>query len=138
MKTTPQRTEIARFLKRARNHPSALEIYGRISQKFPNMSFATVYNNLKMLAEKGRIKTLDLDPQKTRFDPDVSKHHHIICLKCGKIEDIRRKYRIKTAVPKKCRYTALSNTVHFYGICAGCKKKSGRRRTKKTAGGKNK
>jgi Fur family peroxide stress response transcriptional regulator len=37
---------------------------------FPTMSFATIYNTLETLIEKGIIQGLGIDPDKKRFDPN--------------------------------------------------------------------
>lgn len=38
---------------RTHEHPSAEAIYHDLLPDFPNMSLATVYNNLKVLVEEG-------------------------------------------------------------------------------------
>jgi len=49
------------------------------------MSFATVYNTLNTLVKAGTLRELTIDPEKKRYDPDTSRHHHCICILCGKI-----------------------------------------------------
>lgn len=51
------------------------------------MSFATIYNTLETLIEKGIIQGLGIDPDKKRFDPNPEPHHHLICLECKEIMD---------------------------------------------------
>ncbi|MCX7966203.1 MAG: transcriptional repressor, partial [Syntrophorhabdaceae bacterium] len=44
IKQTPQRLAIIEYLNENRTHPTANDVYKAVSEKFPTMSFATVYN----------------------------------------------------------------------------------------------
>lgn len=48
VRITPQRYAILEYLIQYRNHPTADEIFRSLESRFPNMSVATVYNNLKI------------------------------------------------------------------------------------------
>src|SRR4030067_2276922 len=97
IKLTPQRLAILDFLDGNKDHPSAEEIYREVSKRFPTMSFATVYNTLIALAKRGNILELTIDPHKKRFDPNTKLHHHLICTKCKRIEDVHTHFNL--AVP---------------------------------------
>ena len=49
VRITPQRQAIMRYLISSHSHPTADEIYQALSPKFPNISVATIYNNLRVL-----------------------------------------------------------------------------------------
>jgi Fe2+ or Zn2+ uptake regulation protein len=53
LKMTPQRIAIIDYLKGNTTHPSALDVYKAVSERFPTMSFTTVYNTLQTLRDKG-------------------------------------------------------------------------------------
>jgi len=53
VRITPQRFAVLEFLVNAKSHPTADEIYKALEGKFPNMSVATVYNNLRVFREMG-------------------------------------------------------------------------------------
>lgn len=124
LKQTPQRLAILDFLKGNKNHPSVEDIYKSISKQFPTISLATVYNNLETLKQLGIIKELTIDPQKKHFDPNVSPHHHIICIDCGQIVDVNINYELKVPDENKCGFEITGNHIEFYGICPDCKNKS--------------
>ncbi|HSB03943.1 MAG TPA: transcriptional repressor, partial [Thermodesulfobacteriota bacterium] len=88
LKVTPQRQAVLKLLKANRTHPSAENIYHEIIKDYPGISFATVYNTLSKLAEAGEIQELDIDPNKKRFDPCLSRHCHFYCRVCKKIYDV--------------------------------------------------
>lgn len=123
IKLTPQRLAIMEYLEGNKSHPSAAEIYSAVSKKYPTMSFATVYNTLQTLREKGRILELSIDSGKMRFDPNTKPHHHLICVQCKNISDVHREFSLDLPEGERCDYEIIGNHVDFYGICPQCKKK---------------
>ena len=50
---------------------------------------ATVYRTIKSLKEKGVIKQIDLRHNHAHYElANIAEHHHLICLRCGRIEDV--------------------------------------------------
>jgi len=121
IKLTPQRLAILEYLENNKDHPSASDIYNALSERFPTMSFATVYNTLRTLKMKDTIRELAIDPDKKRFDPDMTPHHHLICTGCGKIVDIHSEFMLELAEGEKCGFEVTGNQVDFYGLCPRCK-----------------
>ena len=121
LKLTPQRLAILGYLEGNKEHPSAEEIFRAVSDKYPTMSFATVYNTLAALSKKGNILELTIDPDKRRYDPNTENHNHLICISCKKIVDICLDYKV--VVPESLGYDfeITGNHIEFYGICPACK-----------------
>jgi len=124
-KLTPQRLAIMKCLEGNKNHPSADDIYQDVRKTFPTMSFATVYNNLEALRAKGRISSLSIDPERRRYDPDTSCHHHLICLKCKKVVDVYADFNVRVPDEQKTAFEVLGSHIEFYGTCSECKKEEG-------------
>ena len=87
LKATPQRLAILRALDGDETHPTAQELFERLSGEFPTLSVATVYNTLSALTRAARCVPLDLGGP-VRFDPNVSAHDHAVCERCGRIRDV--------------------------------------------------
>ena len=121
-KRTPQRLSIMEHLDGNTSHPSAEDIYRVVGKKNPSMSFATVYNTLNTLVQTGAVRELTIDPDRKRYDPDVSAHHHLICLECKKVVDIPGDIPVEIPRGVARDYTILGNHIEFYGICAACRK----------------
>jgi Fur family transcriptional regulator, peroxide stress response regulator len=119
-KMTPQRLAILDYLKDNIEHPSAETIFKAIKEKFPTMSFATVYNTLSTLSKTSKLRELTIDPEKRRFDPNLEPHHHLICIKCGKIVDVKVDYGLKLPYAVKKGFEIVGNHIEFYGICQDC------------------
>ncbi len=56
---TKQRKAILKVLKHTDSHPTADWIYEKVREEIPNISLGTVYRNLNVLAELGKINVLD-------------------------------------------------------------------------------
>ena len=127
IRLTPQRLAILEYLEGNKAHPSASDIYKAVSEKYPMMSFATVYNTLETLRGKKQVIELSIDPQKKRFDPNTKPHHHLICLECKAITDIHRNFALDLTDNERYDYEIIGNHVDFYGVCSKCK---GKRKSK--------
>lgn len=120
IKLTPQRLAILEFLEDNKSHPSAEEIYSKVKQKHPMMSFATVYNTLEALKQRGNVTELTIDPERRRYDPDTGYHHHLICTRCKRIIDIHAELSIDIPDAERADFEIEGNHVEFYGVCPRC------------------
>lgn len=123
-KRTPQRLAILEHLDGNKSHPSAEDIYKAVSRRNPSMAFATVYNTLHTLVQAGALRELNIDPERRRYDPDTSAHHHLICLSCKKVVDIPADVPI-IEMPRNIAHDYKVTGIHieFYGECRACRNK---------------
>lgn len=68
-------------------HPTALEIYSMTREKDPTISMGTVYRNLNLLAEQGKILRIKVPGGADRYDGTIRPHNHAVCTKCGMVMD---------------------------------------------------
>ncbi len=88
-RVTPQRRAIIQvLLEDAGTHPTAEQVFTRVQSEMPDISHATVYNTLHELAEVGMLLELDLGLGERRYDLYTQKHAHLVCLGCGRVEDV--------------------------------------------------
>jgi Fur family ferric uptake transcriptional regulator len=85
---TPQRRVILELLREERWHPTAGELFLAVRRRLPRVSLGTVYRNLDMLAEAGKIGRLDSPSGPRRFDGFIEDHTHVRCVRCGAVEDL--------------------------------------------------
>jgi len=121
-KRTPQRLSILEHLDGNKSHPSADDIYRVVAKKNPSMSFATVYNTLNTLVQAGAVRELTIDPDRKRYDPDTSAHHHLICLGCKKVVDIPGDIPVEVPRGMAKEFSILGKHIEFYGMCSPCGK----------------
>jgi Fe2+ or Zn2+ uptake regulation protein len=87
-RVTPQRLGIARALRRLNRHASAEDVAAAVSGDLPNVSMPAVYATLELLSELGFARRLTIAPGAVLFDPRTDDHHHAVCKRCGRIEDV--------------------------------------------------
>jgi len=125
-RNTKQRQLILDEIRKMKTHPTASELFEVVHPKLPKLSISTVYRTLQVLSEIGLVQKLETNGTEARFDGDVSKHFHVRCLRCGKIEDA-------TDLPDNLLnhhfawingYRIVSETLNFSGICPTCQVRS--------------
>lgn len=124
VRITPQRHAILAYLMESMEHPTADEIYRALAPKFPNMSVATVYNNLKVFIEAEMVRELTYGDSSSRFDADVTDHYHVVCQNCGKIKDFMYPYlrEVELAAEEVTGFKVHGHRLELYGVCDECLK----------------
>lgn len=126
VRITPQRKAIIQYLIESKAHPSAEMIYEDLAPRFKNMSLATVYNNLRMLARMNLLKELKRSSGATQYDFAIGKHYHVVCRKCGVIVDLDypNLKSIEQFASGRTSFVIESHQLEFYGLCPDCQKQS--------------
>ena len=124
VRITPQRHAILEYLINSMSHPTADEIYKALEGKFPNMSVATVYNNLRVFREVGSVKELTYGDSSARFDFVTNDHYHIICKNCGKIVDFDYPAldEVEQFASQVTGFNVDEHRLEVYGTCPECSK----------------
>ena len=121
VRCTPQRYSIFDYLNRSPRHPTAEEIYKAINRADPRASLATVYKSLHAMASAGLIREVTVEGKAGRFESNMEKHHHFVCERCGRVEDISW-----FDIPALARRSRLGHRilrryeVVIRGLCGSC------------------
>ena len=124
LRLTPQRRAILRILRASTEHPEAGWIYEQVRKELPRISLGTVYRNLGQLAEMGLVVELDVGRAR-RWDGQVEPHDHIVCLRCGTVEDLEAlgdRDRLEERVRQSSGFVVYSHQLHFQGLCPRCQR----------------
>ena len=107
-------------------HPSADDVYRIISSEHSTISKATVYRNLSLLTEEGKIGRVEsFASGEVHYDHRTEKHYHGYCMKCGKVVDISipcDNIEVK-AEAMEDGFSIISHELIFEGICKECRDK---------------
>ncbi len=124
MKYSKQRELVLKTLQENMIHPTADCVYELVRKEIPNISLATVYRNLNMLAESGVVRRIDGLDGSVHFDHNMCNHYHFICTKCNKVYDVP--YDIAPGLVEKVfnetRLYVESYDIALKGICQKCQK----------------
>jgi Fur family transcriptional regulator, iron response regulator len=88
LKATEQRIRIAELLMSVPTHMTAEQILAAVRRGGERVSKATVYNTLKVLAQRGLVRQIHLDPERSVYDSTRAPHHHFHDLETGELRDI--------------------------------------------------
>jgi Fur family peroxide stress response transcriptional regulator len=121
---TPQRIAIVEYLLKTDDHPSAEHIHKIVQKKYPMVSLSTVYKTLDLLREKKLVNEIKVEGE-ARFDAHTDEHINLVCMNCGKIEDVDEDSlrEIQTKVARKSKYMILKSNFELFGYCNNCKSK---------------
>lgn len=122
LKITPQRIGIFRELIKSKTHPTADMMYQIVKKEFPNISYDTVNRTLLTFAEVGIVEVVEVFGGAKRFDTDITNHHHLHCISCGKIIDFFNNAYDHLDVPEEIgkNFTVVGKRVVLKGICKEC------------------
>lgn len=122
---TTQRLIMLDELKKVTSHPSAYDVYRMAQRKMSNISFGTVYRNLRLLEEMGLIQELKYGKRFSRYDGNPDNHYHISCEKCGRMDDIPISIweKLDRETSNVTGYRVKAHRIEFYGLCPKCQDK---------------
>jgi len=124
LKSTPQRTAIYQTLVHSTAHPTAEDLFAKVSPAYPMLSLSTVYYTLGVLRTAGLVQEVNLGHDRARFDANLSPHHHVICHGCQTILDVMdprlNRLTSPSGLPKDFEIT--NHQVAFRGYCGPCRR----------------
>lgn len=122
IKQTHQRMEIYRALCQTDEHPDAETIYQRVRERIPTISLDTVYRALLLFVDLGVITSLKVPHERMRFDANMHRHHHFVCVVCGLVRDFSNPAFDALDIPDSARAFGLARSaqVEVRGVCWQC------------------
>ena len=120
LRCTPQRYAVMALLMQHSGHPTAAEIFEAVNRVDPRSSRATTYNNLRDLVQVGLVREVAVEGRAARFDAKAMRHHHFICDRCGKVEDMEW-YEVPRPASGSLGNRVLRQCeLIFRGLCTDC------------------
>ena len=96
----------------------------------PELASSSVYRNLEVLERCGVVNRISSGGGHAHFElaePLLSHHHHLVCVNCGAIEDVRLDDEIEKLLDQNLNllatgisFTPLHHTLDLHGHCAEC------------------
>ena len=125
-KLTAPRREVIRILNESNKPLSVQEIHQQFREVKADL--ASVYRTINLLCELGIIVKLNFDENLYRYelsDTFAPHHHHLICKKCGCIENVFEACLpdgLEEKILEHSGFEVESHVLKFYGICRACAK----------------
>ncbi|WP_297485121.1 Fur family transcriptional regulator [Sulfurimonas sp.] len=120
LKATPQRLEIANALAYY-GHVNIDNLYEIMLKKFNSISLATIYKNINIMLENSFIQEVKIPHEKSVYELSKEAHSHLVCNKCGEIEDISIDLsQVSNAAATNTHFKIDKIDLVFSGVCQKC------------------
>ena len=117
---TPSRRAILEVVADSAGHFAPEELLHRL----PQVGRATVFRTLKLLLDLNIVCRVLMEDGSLRYRLSTrGHHHHLVCTKCGRVEDFTR-CDVSALVDELTRSTEYDIEGHWlevYGRCASCR-----------------
>src|SRR4051812_24745728 len=122
MRVTSQRLVLHRVLHELDAHVTAEDLLTAVAGRLPGMSLPTVYATLELLEELGAVRRVAIPGGPALYDPRTTPHHHLVCARCGRAQDVEADVDVASAVRAAAGhgFDARHAEVVVTGICAEC------------------
>ena len=118
---TFERFEILDYTMEFEGHFDADELYVKMRSNLANVSRATVYNTLELLAQCDLLSKRNFGENKTRYESNVGKknHDHLICTTCGAIREFSHPQirKIVEQISGNTGFEASGYSFNIFGKC---------------------
>lgn len=123
LKATPARLGILEVLERTNKPLDVNSLITYLQKKDIETDQATVFRIINLFTQRGLTKQIQLNEGKSRYElASQSEHHHLVCEKCGNIEDISdcNIEALEKEIEKKKGFLVKNHSLEFFGICPAC------------------
>ncbi|MHC4106254.1 MAG: Fur family transcriptional regulator [Planctomycetota bacterium] len=125
-RTGPRDKVLDVFLSTER-HVTVQELYDLTRKKHKGIGYATVARTVKLMCDSDICRQVDFGDGSLRYEHKYGHDHHdhLICIKCGKFEEIYspKLEKIQDELVKKYNYVQEKHKLDIFGYCPKCAKK---------------
>ncbi|HZA17638.1 MAG TPA: Fur family transcriptional regulator [Pseudonocardiaceae bacterium] len=123
LRSTRQRTAVAKLLDDTDDFRSAQEIHEKLRRSGEGIGLTTVYRTLQTLADAGEIDVLRTSTGEAVYRRcSAHHHHHLVCQDCGRTVEVEEPTVELWAekVANDHGFTNIGHTVEISGTCPDC------------------
>lgn len=132
-RNTRQRSAIRDAIARAARPLLPQEILVAAQAAVPGLSIATVYRNLRAMADEAEVHAVMLPGESARYElAGIGHHHHFQCLQCQRVFEVDACPGDLAALAP-AGFTVEDHDLTLYGRCRDCAPARTSRRAKAAA-----
>lgn len=126
VRLTRQRQILLELIDKSGQHLDAERLYHLAKEQDPKLNRVTVYRTLKMLKEGGLVDELDLmhiGGDQHFYETRMKQEHaHVICLRCGKVEEFFGEplQKLRRQVESHFGFQIVLARTEVGGYCSHC------------------
>ena len=117
-----KRDAILECIRSTKIHPSAEWIYEKLKGEYPNISLGTVYRNIALFKDEGKVSVICNVNGEERIDGNTEPHPHFVCNKCKAVIDVEDNQNADDLESQLAEegFKVENRFVIYYGICPKC------------------
>lgn len=121
-RVTLPRLLVHRHVRRSPTHLTPEQVHSQLAPNLPSLSPATVYATLELFDDLGLVRRVSTPRGMTVYDPRIEPHHHVICRRCGRVEDLDAPVDTARAerAARRAGFHAERSELQLSGLCRGC------------------
>ena len=116
---TRHRQQIYDTIMESPRHMTAEEVYDAVRPRMPGIARATVYRNLGLMERDGQVRRVHMANAPDRYDRMLAPHEHILCPRCGALEDFTLP-ELAEQVEARIGRPVLALNVCAQALCSAC------------------
>jgi len=135
LKATVPRMKILEIFQKAKSsgarHLCAEDVYRILANENMDVGLATVYRVLTQFEQAGILVRHHFASDKASYEMDDGEHHdHIVCTRCGRVEEFVDKEieKRQRQIAQRLGFELESHALSLYGICSECRQKEQRKK----------
>lgn len=135
---TVQRRAVMEALAGRQDHPTADQIFEVVRERVPGISRTTVYRILETFVRIGVARKVSHPGAAARFETEMGRHHHLLCLQCGRMTDLVNGAldSIPISAIQVSGFELTDYSIQFRGTCSACARKVSPKANGKTGTGR--
>jgi Fe2+ or Zn2+ uptake regulation protein len=121
-RVTLPRVLVHRHVRRRSGHVTPEQLLGELQPELPSLSPATIYATLDLLDQLGFVRRVPTPRGGAVYDPRTDLHHHVVCRRCGRIEDIDAPVDLAGAesAAAAAGFSVEHGALQLSGLCSAC------------------
>jgi Fur family ferric uptake transcriptional regulator len=124
---TPQRLMVLEVLQASGEHLTADEVFANVVARSPYVGRATIYRALAWLKEQGLVSVTDLGTGQDQYQYLADhRHHHTICLGCGRQDEFPDDLiaPLAAALHERTGFQPRLDHLAVFGYCRACQEQA--------------
>lgn len=125
LRATPARVAVMQLLEKTKSPVDISMVIDHLKKEAIATDDATVFRIMHMFTDKGITNPIQFQEGKARYElASKEDHHHLICEKCGSVEDIEDTVipTLEKHIEIEHRFLVKRHSLEFFGVCDNCQK----------------
>jgi Fur family ferric uptake transcriptional regulator len=122
---TEPRRAVAGLVAAREGHFTAADLEADARRRRLRIGRATIFRSLDVFTDLRLVERVDLPDGEHAYvgcDPEPAHHHHAICTRCGRSQDIEDLGlgAVLAEVGDRLAFTVTSHRLELFGVCGAC------------------